>query len=184
MLQRWIGNSSSVLTREPSGGRIGKFTKNEVRKNDDKFNDAAIQTLFIADRIDHLDRLIMPLMEKGMTVITDRYMYSTMTYGAAHGIDMESLISIHKSLNVPEADLIFYIRISPETAMARAHQRMLNLDERFENIKSQVEISKAYDRLIALNPERWIIIDGERSVDEVQRQIIGEWKKFSQGVRA
>ncbi|HUY70324.1 MAG TPA: dTMP kinase [Candidatus Baltobacteraceae bacterium] len=184
MLQRWIGNSSSVLTREPSAGRIGKFTKNEVRKNEDKFSDAAIQTLFIADRIDHLDRLILPMMEKGMTVITDRYMYSTMTYGAAHGIDMESLMAIHKSLKVPEADIIFYIRISPEVAMARAHQRMLNLDERFENIKSQAEISKAYDRLIAMNPERWVIIDGEKSVDEVQRQIIDEWKKFSQGVRA
>ena len=184
MLQRWVGNASSVFTREPSAGRIGKFTKKEVRKNDDKFSDTAIQMLFIADRVDHLDRTIRPMMEKGMTVITDRYMYSTMTYGAAHGIDMESLIRIHASLRVPEADAIFYLKISPETAMARAHQRLLTLDERFENIKSQAEISRAYDRLIAMNPERWIIIDAEKPMDHVQRQILEEWKRLSERFKA
>lgn len=184
MLQRWIGNSSSVFTREPSTGRIGKFTKKEVRKNEDKFSDTAIQMLFIADRIDHLDRTIMPMLERGMTVITDRYMYSTMTYGAAHGMDMEALMQIHSSLRVPEADAIFYLKISPETAMARAHQRLLTLDERFENIKSQAEISKAYDKLIAMNPERWITIDAEKPMDQVQRQILEEWKKLAGRVRA
>ncbi len=72
-----------LFTAEPSDGPVGVFIKSlKIRAQPEEE-----ARLFTEDRRDHLRRTIVPALEKGITVICDRYVYSSAAYQGARGID-------------------------------------------------------------------------------------------------
>ena len=105
-----------VLTKEPTVGLIGGLIKAALA-GEWKITNGALQLLFAADRAHHIDTLVKPSIEAGRTVISDRYMFSSLAYGAISGTDVEWLIKINSRF--PQPDITIFLDVSPQTSVRR-----------------------------------------------------------------
>ncbi len=166
---------SVLLTKEPtSEPPIGTLIR-EILKKEFSVGPEAFQLLFCADRSEHLRNAVEPALKRGDWVISDRYFYSSIAYGSMD-LPTERLIELNK--NFPRPDIVFLIKASPKTCLDRIDK---NRGERefFEEEEKLAKVWKNYETLA----ERFSeinIIDGEKSVEEVFKQIknkIGGAKK-------
>ncbi len=155
-----------VLTKEPTVGLIGGLIKSALA-GEWKVSSNALQLLFAADRAHHIDSVVKPAMEAGRVVISDRYMFSSLAYGAASGADAEWLIQINKKFPMP--DLTIFIDVSPQTSVKRIAAGRFSA-ELFEKEESLGKVRREYLKLA--KRFHFKIIDGERSVEEVSKGII------------
>jgi dTMP kinase len=139
-------NIDSVMTSEPTDGIIGKMIKHIIRK-EKQFNVAALQLLFTADRSYHVDRFIKKWDSEGKLVLCDRYIFSTLAFGGASGLDKQWLFEINK--NFPMPDITIVLDIPPRLAMARIHSRMNEYIENAKFIGKNAEKAKVtqYEKL-------------------------------------
>ncbi len=112
-----------VLTREPTdgptGSRLRAYLQGPVR---DLSPDEELQ-LFMADRREHVDRLLKPALAAGRIVITDRYYYSSVAYQGALGLDPARILAEHEAF-APPPDLVVILDLPVSQALARiAHKR-------------------------------------------------------------
>ena len=172
LLQRWWKSHLGPLisTAEPSKGPIGTFLRAAmghriVQPDGARLDPKAIAALFSADRADHLATEIEPALASGVDVLCDRYVGSSLAY---QGRECE--FDWVKALNAPypEADITLYLRVSPEIAAERRAVRK-NAAELYEIDQFQRLVAEAYDRILQPG-ERVFVIDGERSVREIQRR--------------
>jgi dTMP kinase len=155
------------LTAEPSPGPIGQ-TIRRVLKGELTMTSRALAICFAADRIDHLDREIVPELDRGAVVVSDRYLLSSFAYQALDN-PLDWVVTLNKLAR--SADLNILLRVSPETAAKRRAVRA-GADERFDAHDTQRRIAAAYDRVVALpdiGPAA--TIDGEQSLAAVEAAI-------------
>ena len=69
-----------VITREPGGGPLGPHLRKLLLDKDQSISPSVEMLLMMADRKDHVDNLIKPNLDKGVWVISDRYLDSTIAY--------------------------------------------------------------------------------------------------------
>ncbi len=103
-------------TFEPSNGRYGKqiralFTDRRQISREEELD------LFIADRKDHVDRLITPALQSGKVVLCDRYYLSTIAYQGAAGLDPDYILS--RNYFAPDPDLALLFHTPVETGIRR-----------------------------------------------------------------
>ena len=123
-------------TREPGGTPLGV----EIRKllldwNGEKKSSRAELLLFAADRAEHVDKVIRPNLERGTWVLTDRFIYSTLTFqGHGRGID-RTLLDQANALAIQGMvpDLVILLDLSPEEAFKRIASRNSALRDAFED---------------------------------------------------
>ncbi|PJE57923.1 MAG: dTMP kinase, partial [Candidatus Portnoybacteria bacterium CG10_big_fil_rev_8_21_14_0_10_36_7] len=91
MLSKYLkGNGiKSIVTKEPTSGKIGSLLRNHYLKTDFPLIDSF---LFSADREEHLKTEVIPTMEKGTYIISDRYYHSALAYQYTSGVDLDWLI--------------------------------------------------------------------------------------------
>ncbi|MEM0149949.1 MAG: dTMP kinase [Candidatus Micrarchaeaceae archaeon] len=130
-------NIDNVMTSEPTEGPIGRMIKHIIRK-EKQFDVAALQLLFTADRSYHVEHFIRKWDMEGKLILCDRYIFSTLAFGGASGLDKPWLFEINK--NFPMPDITIVLDISPRLAMERVHSRM---KEYLENAKL---IGKNHDK--------------------------------------
>lgn len=123
-------------TREPGGTPLGQ----ELRKllldwRGDKKSSRAELLLFAADRAEHVDKVIRPNLAKGSWVLTDRFIYSTITF-QGHGrgvarewIDQANALAIQGTL----PDLVILLDLSPQEAAKRIAKRNSSARDAFED---------------------------------------------------
>jgi dTMP kinase len=119
--------------------------------------------LYSANRYEHLERL-KSWLSLGRIVIANRYCDSNIAYGVASGLSMGWLRALESQM--PQADYTMYLKVSPETSSNRKQSR-----DRFEaNSEYLKKVAEVYSAL-AENPN-WFVIDGDRSVNEIHREIL------------
>jgi len=172
-LQNWINNGKLILrqvgahlTKEPTNNIIGGLIRGQLT-NDWKTRPECLQLLFAADRANHLEKEIIPLLEKGITVVIDRYALSTIAYGAVEIKDREWLVEINKPFILP--DLTFLIKVSPKVCLERIRKSRFHL-ELFEKEQSLLSVWQNYEEF-AEKFENVHIINGEKTVEEVFEEI-------------
>ena len=135
----------------------------------------------MADRKDHLDNLVLPNLQNGVWIISDRYLDSSYAYqGGGRQIDTSKIDLLTKLLNLPMPDLTLLFDLSPEMALERAKKRS-ELD-RFESepLAFHTRIRDAYKLLAQQDPNRFVLIDAAKNLESVQSQVqncIGEFTK-------
>jgi len=160
-----------ILTRNP-------YKNTNIRKiltedSDPNSQSEKLAELYIADRIKQTNELIIPNLENGHFVISDRYKLSTIIYQSAQGLDMKSLIEKQSSLPIP--DMTFVIDVSPEEAQMRMRKESVEIRGKEHKFEANLEfihklrenIFKAKDLL----SEKIFIINGERSREEITKEI-------------
>jgi dTMP kinase len=168
MLVEALGDEA-VLVREPGGTPTAERIRELVKA--DELSPMAETLLFSAARADLIERVIRPALDAGKTVIGDRYVDSTVAYqGGARGLGIDRVEDLNRWLTGdlwPE--VTFLLDVDP--GMAR--QRSGELD-RFEREGEQLQraVAAAYDELAQRHPERYVRIDGTRSVEDVHRDVL------------
>ena len=158
-----IGFKASFTT-EPSRGEVGRFIRAQVLRRRKRVPSVIEALLFAADRYDHSEREIKPMLQDGIVVVSDRYVYSSLAYQGAAGLDLVWIREINRFSLVP--DLAIYIDV-PVTVLAR---RIKSNRSVMERTKTQRMVRNVYMRLVR---ERELIrVNGNRPVKEVSRNIL------------
>ncbi|MBI4097796.1 MAG: dTMP kinase, partial [Candidatus Levybacteria bacterium] len=171
-----------VLTKNPTDGQIGSFIRREVLGGHSNIPPVAYQYLFSADR-EIFQQDLTAYLKAGKTVICDRYFWSSVAYGIADrwGMDYEnwenvslvslSILSMYHQFILP--DLTIYLDISLEESLKRLKGSEKHT-EIYDNHETNIKVKKGYDWLIKKFPEEITVVDGEKSIEEVTKEIISK----------
>ena len=173
----WLrGRGQDILTlREPGGTRIGDQIR-EVLHNRayTEMTARAELLLYAASRAQLVSERIQPHLEAGGVVLCDRFSDSTMAYqGYARGLDLGFLDTlIQFATQGIRPDLTLYLDVEPAEGVRRRQQgqgELTRLD--VEKIDFHTKVREGYRALIAKEPERWVIINASKSIDDVAIQV-------------
>ena len=167
---------SVILTREPGGTQIGDQIRTVLHdKRNTEMTARAEILLYSASRAQHVTQLILPALEAGKVVISDRFADSTLAYqGYGRGLDLQPLYAITDFATrgvVP--NLTLYLDIAPELGLRRRRQsgeEWNRLDAELLDFHERTRLG--YLELVGLNPERWVVIDASQTVSHVQSTLI------------
>ena len=160
-----------VLTREPGGGPLGPHLRKLLLDKDQSISPSVEMLLMMADRRDHVDNLINPNLDKGIWVISDRYLDSTIAYqGGGRQLDIDLITSLSASLKLPTPDLTLLFDLPVDVALERAKERS-ELD-RFEREPKDFHsrIRESYLELASTN-QRIKTIDSSKDFESVSLQV-------------
>lgn len=158
-----------LLTKEPTNDSEAGKAIQEILHDKKQVGAGELQELFAADRKAHLENVIIPSLRKGITVISDRYFFSSFAFGSL-GCDLERLISINAGFLLPDAT--FVLTVKPETAVERISKRGEDTTF-FEKLEKLRKVAENYKNL-GSRFENLFFIDGERSIDEIHREIVSK----------
>jgi len=112
---------SVLQTSEPSKDRIGNFIRRYAERNDSRLTPETEALLFAADRFEHVKTVIEPALRKGRIVISDRYLYSSLAYQGAGGLEVDWIREMNRF--APKPDLGILLDILPEFSLQRVNRR-------------------------------------------------------------
>lgn len=172
-----------IQTKEPGGTKIGSQIRQILLDVDNKSITANTELLlYIADRIQHIDELIRPNLEKeNHIIICDRYHDSTIAYqcGGRMITNTDTLEIFYKSNLYINPDITFLLDIDPVFSIKRAIDR--NKEENKENSEGRFEaesldfhkrVRNKYLELAEENKDRIVIINANQSINNIHKNII------------
>lgn len=161
-----------VVTREPGGTQLSEKIR-ELILNDSM----TIQTevlLFAAARNEHVETLIVPSLNSGKIVVTDRYDSCSIAYqGWARGYCTETIENlINLSTGGLKPDLTLYFDLPAEIAYERV-SRARECKDRFEKMDVDFfkRVRNGYLDLCQKEPGRYQIIDSSQTIEDVRRDV-------------
>lgn len=168
-----------VLTREPGGTDIGRAIRAVLLDVESTGMSPLCEAmLYAADRAQHISEVIRPGLEAGNLVLCDRFTDSTLAYQSfGRGLErawVEQLCEVASSGLVPDKTLLLDLPVE-EGLRRLAHRRVTQdegrrearLDE--ETIAFHRRVYAGYRALAEANPDRFVIVDASRPVEEVVR---------------
>ncbi len=164
-----------VITREPGGTKLGKKIRSLLLDPEYGNMDYKAEIfLYAADRAQHVKEVIKPALEAGKTVISDRFIDSNLAYQAAgRGLNFKKVYEINSwVIDSCWPDLTFLLDIDIKEGLRRA--RALSSDQTGDRLEREVDafhkrVRNAY--LDMASEERFVIIDGSRKKNKVQKEI-------------
>lgn len=160
----------AAFTCEPSNGPIGTLIRQAlggrlVRPDGTRLDGTTLALLFAADRIDHHGSEIAPLLDRGVTVVCDRYFLSSLAY---QGQEIDTDFVEGANSRAPTPDLTLFLRVTPQTALSRRRRRYSG-EELYEALETQRRVADAYEKAMDRHREshQVRIIDAERGLPEV-----------------
>jgi dTMP kinase len=168
---------SVVLTREPGGSPGAEEIRRLILEGDvDRWSAVTETLLFMAARQDHLERTIFPALRRGAIVISDRYLDDTRVFQTIKDPALIAMVEgVARLCTMPEADRTFLIDIPTAAARARLRLRAGAAGaDRFEIMGDDFDekVRQQYLALATVNQHRIVIIDGNRSEDEVYEDVL------------
>ncbi|ULR41146.1 dTMP kinase [Thermus sp. NEB1569] len=155
------------LTREPGGGLPGV---RDLLLKGEALSPEAEYLLFSADRAEHVRKVILPALEEGFWVISDRYLDSSLAYqGYGRGLPLSWLLQVAKEVTLGlQPHLTFLLDLPPEEALKR-----VSTPDRLEKAGLEFfkRVRQGYLELAAREPGRFLVVDATRPVEEVQTTI-------------
>lgn len=173
-----------IKTREPrkDEGLIGKLIQ-QILHGKTKVPSVAFQYLFSADREMHHKELILPALEKGDVVISDRCFWSAVPYGILdkeektdkNTVDRylvaQSILSMYHQFTIPNHT--FYLDLPLSVAMERI-EKSDSQEEIYEDEKKLEKVIYGYQWLLKEFPKEFIVIDARKSVESVTKEILNK----------
>jgi len=136
----------TVLTREPTDGPFGKKIRELARTGRDGITPRDETELFIADRREHVAKVITPALDSGKWVVQDRYFYSTIAYQGARGVDIRWIQETHREF-APEPDLLVLLKLPVAEALERVSRSRGDQPDHFEKADALAAVSLIFDHL-------------------------------------
>ncbi|NCD32239.1 MAG: dTMP kinase [Spartobacteria bacterium] len=169
-----------LYTREPGGTRTGEAIRGilQYNKAEEPIVDACEVLLFAASRAQLVQRVIIPALEQGTWVISDRFMDSTTVYqGYGRGFEVDKLLAIN-AFAVREAvpDLTLLLDVDVELGFQRLAERLLRNGGKKDRIELEdrefhERVRSGYLNLAKRWPERFTTIAGAGKTEDVTEQV-------------
>lgn len=164
-----------IQTREPGGSEGAELIRSLLVSGDpDRWSPETEILLFTAARKDHLEKTILPAMEEGKFVISDRFADSTRVYQGVARADLQDSVNfLHDHIIKIEPDITFIIDTDPEQSLSRGLARDSG-EDRFEELGLgfQKDLRAGFLKLANENPDRCKIIDGMQDIEAVSYDIM------------
>jgi len=178
---RFIKEKRDVVTvREPGGTEIGEQIRNIIVHNS-KGDEMTAETellLFAAARAQLVREVIAPALMSGKIVLSDRFLDSSTVYqGIARNLAADPVAQINRfAVGNVMPSLTIVIDVPTEVSLARLKQRASDLPDRMEreNIDFYTKVREGYLVLAQGMPERFILVDGTKSPDVIEKKIWSE----------
>ena len=166
------------VSRSPGGTPVAEKIRTllKVRTKGDELTPEAELLLFGACHAQMTRRLILPVLERGGILLSDRFFDSTTAYqGYARGLDLDLVLRINRfACGELEPDLTFVLDLDPELGIERSRCRGALETDRFdsEKMKFHHDVRNAFLTLARLDPGRFRVIDASRTPEQVHQQIM------------
>ncbi|HEY9572449.1 MAG TPA: dTMP kinase [Pusillimonas sp.] len=161
----------AVLTREPGGTPIGEKIREILLCPDTpEMCDLAELMLFGAARAQHVKEKILPAVQSGKVVISDRFDAATLSFQHyARGLDIELVNRLNQlALDGFRPDMYIILDLDPAIGLQRVHQRGEQLDRmELQKLEFLQKARQGYLEQARLDPARFEILDAARPLTEV-----------------
>jgi dTMP kinase len=163
----------ALLTFEPGATPLGQNIRTLVLGNATEPPSVRAEALLmVADRAQHVDRVIAPALASGRWVVSDRFSASTLAYqGAGRGLDpafLSGLVDWAAAGIWP--DLSVLVDLAPDVARARIATSAPDRLERLEPAFFE-RVREGYRRLSFQDPAHWLVVDGTAAAEKVAASI-------------
>lgn len=182
-LNQTVMKDHFIYTREPGGNRISEAIREIILSKQNTAMDARTEALlYAAARRQHLVETVLPALDAGQLVLSDRYVDSSLVYqGAGREIGMQKIAAINEfATDGLTPDLTIYFEVEPQVGLARIQQNRQDevnrLDE--EQIDFYERVHSGYLKLAQENPNRIKVVDASRSIEEVKAEVLAIIKEF------
>ena len=170
-----------IITHEPWKS---KRIKNRLEEEKDAFSSGLeIANLFVNDRVEHVKKLIVPNVRRGIFVLSDRYALSTIAYQSAQGVPVKVLLEMHRGKGVLVPDVTFFIDVPSNVVESRLKKRGESI-EKFEKREFRDVLIRQYRDLIKNAQDngyvfgKVILIDGTGEISDIAKRIREEFEVF------
>jgi dTMP kinase len=172
---------NALLTREPGGTKLGLRLREALLDATEEVDPLTELLVFAADRAQHVRRILVPALEAGAVVISDRYADATVAYqGAGRGFSPELISQIVQLATgglKPDLTLLFDVSIEESTTRttrrstgknaARGARDRLDI----EHAEFHARVRDAYLQIAAAEPERVKVIDTSGPVERTHERV-------------
>jgi len=159
-----------VGTREPGGTELGE-TLRQIVLHGQKISPWAEAAVFAAARAELVEQVIEPALKRGATVISDRFVDSSLVYqGVARGLGIEKVLEVNllatKGLMPDRTFLLLVDEKLSEARVGEERDRMESESEAFRRL-----VGNGYRRLVEMFPGRIVALDGTQSREQIAREV-------------
>jgi dTMP kinase len=161
-----------VTTHEPGATKIGMRLRALLLDTAHRgLAPRAEALMYAADRAEHVQSVIVPALERGAIVVTDRYVDSSLAYqGGGRELPVAEIAALNKWATgglVP--DLTILLDLAPTTGLGRRLSSADRLES--EPIDFHQRVRDSFLRIAAAEPSRYLVVDATRSEFDVAREI-------------
>lgn len=172
--------SAIVLSQEPGGTPLGEAIRQTLLDRRHQAMTATTELLlYFADRAQHVGEKLRPALERGETVVSDRYVDSTLAYqGYGRGVPLEvirSLARIATSGLQPELTVLLDlpVRLGLDRVGRRGRHDRLEAEVR----EFHERVCGGYHSLAQAEPDRWLVLDATAAPAQIHRRIVEEGER-------
>lgn len=167
-----VNNFPFNRTREPGGTKFGSNIREILLHDKEILLTPETEILLMtADRVENLKRNIIPQLENGTNILSDRCYISTLAYqGGGKGLNISDIIKLNNIFldsNIP--DLIIFI----DTPVNVCMERIKREKDKFESLGYDFyeRVRDMYIYLSSIYPKKWVTVKGDKTPNELEIEI-------------
>ena len=164
-------NCETIVTLEPGGSDIGKNLRQILLHHEGYVSPRAELFMYLADRAQHVDAVVVKNVEQGKIVLCDRHIDSLVAYqGYARGGDIEKINFLNEiATNGYKPNLTLVFDVDSEIAQTRVGKVKDRLEK--EGLEFHKKVRFGYLELAKKYPDRIKVIDANKTIEEVFEQV-------------
>lgn len=169
----------ALVTREPGGTPISEKIRTIILDRDNTEMDPVAEAmLYAAARAQHVAQVIRPALSRGIHVICDRFLDSSIAY-QGYGRGLGDSVAVLNAYAVRDCipDVTFLMKLDPQTGKERISGSLMDRIE-LEAMDFHQRVFWGYQELELQYPDRIIGVDAARSADEISEEILGHIERL------
>lgn len=173
-ISKIFGDRRVIKTHEPGGWVGGEYIREAIIVGEIESIWSEV-LLFLADRAEHVHRVIVPALKSRKIVLCERYSDSTIAYQVfGKGFPKDVLDNISKRAGFPVPDMTFWLDVPASLAIERISSRDIAPDRFEKDLHLFEKISRGYDSLFKSEPGRFFRVDGTLQVEQITKTIVSK----------
>ena len=175
LAQAWLRERGHdvLCTREPGSTALGARLRDLLLDPAGQPSARAEALLYAADRAQHVDTVVRPALERGVVVLTDRYVDSSLAYqGAGRALEVAEVAKLSAwATGGLRPDLVVLLDVDPAVGLARA--RATGAPDRIEaeSLTFHARVRQGFLDLAAAAPDRYLVVRADQGVDVVAAEV-------------
>ncbi len=173
LLQEWLEaeGQAVLLTRQPGGTPVGQRIREIVLSPETgALSNRTEVLLYAADKAEHVDTVILPALQRGEVVITDRYVDSALAYQGAGRTEAVAEVAQVNAWATRDLrpHLTVVLDLAPQAGLGRFEER-----DRIEgeSLEFHERVREAFLEMAAADPEHYLVLDARGTIDDIHARI-------------